>query len=270
MPSEEEWNDLIAQAATRRPAATRAVDYRKEPLGSAWAPPLLGCDDGEEYWVKFALVDHGCPATSRTRHLGGIVTDHVVGALARKIAPESVPAIKLVLIGSDLISIEPRLAKACPGPAHGSRNASKNCTNRLPFSHGGYHKLPINRTRVASLAVLYGLCFGGDHQAIFQVGGESLIFSVDHGNFLRDGAGWNAAGLAVAGPAVVDEHIVRECELLPREIEDAIKRLEALVATDLAEAVACPPDEWCFPNPDRIAVASFLWNRRELILQSRI
>jgi hypothetical protein len=271
MLDEQEWRVLIARASAARPVATRALEYRNEPILDSFAsPPLVGCEDGEEYWVKFVLAEQGCIPAARTPHLGGMITDHVVGLLAQRLAPQCVPPNRLVLIGDDLIAIERRLSKACPGLAHGSRNASKNTTNRMDFAHGDYYKLPINRPRMASLAVLYGFALASDHQVIFQVGGESLVFSVDHGHFFPGGPAWTAAGLAGAAPAVVDPLIVTKCQLTRHEIEEAIKSLEVLVATDIAEAVAAPPDDWFFPESDRIALADYLWNRREVMLQARI
>jgi hypothetical protein len=267
MPSEEEWKELIASAVGRRPDPTPALEYRMAPLGSFAAPPLLVCGDGGEYWVKYPMAGDGCPPNQRTNQLGGMVTDHLVGTLAKSIAWESVPPVRLVAIGTELITAERRLANACAGLAHGSKNASTNCTGRSAFSHGGHNKLPINRPRVASLAVLYGLAFAADHQVIYQLGGEPLVFSVDHGHFFPGGPNWNAAGLTNASSADVDETILRECELTTEDLSMPLRRLEALTPAAVAEAVAAPPDDWLFSEADRVAVAHYLWSRRDAILQ---
>ena len=178
------------------------------------------------------------------------------------------PPVQLVQITDELIQIENRLATACAGLAHGSRNASTNCSGKLGFGHGDYHRHPMNRLRVASLAVLYGLAFAADHQMIVQLGGEPLIFSVDHGHFLPNGPCWNAAGLTNAAGATVDGSIQSGCAVTPEELAEPLNRLRALVETDIALAVATPPDEWFFPESDRIAVARYLWDRREAILRS--
>lgn len=266
--SEEEWRNLIAESTGSRRAPVQALEYRRDALGSFAAPPLLACDDGIEYWVKHPLVSDGCSPCQRTNQLGGIVTDHVVGLLAGKIAWESVPPVRVVNMPAELIQIEQRLASACPGAAHGSKNVSNNCTGKLSITHGEYHKLPMNRSRVASLAILYGLAFASDHQVIVPLGGDPLLFSVDHGHFFWGGPAWNAAGLASAPVAAVDAMIVSECGLTADELVTPLERLGSLTTTDIAQAVTAPPDEWCFPETDRIAVAHYLWTRRDMILRA--
>jgi hypothetical protein len=268
MLTDEEWRVLIDKASSLRPNPVRAVEYRRKPGGSVTAPPLLACDDDEEYWVKHCMVCDGCPPASRTDQTGGMVTDHVVGLLAAKIAPDVVPSVKLIEIGANLITADSRLANACNGLAHGSRNASTNCTGRTNFMYGPRFRLPANRPRLASLAVLYGLAVARDHQVIFSMEPDSpLVFSVDHGNFLPGGPTWSARDLLNSEAADLDGAVITKCRLESGELSDAIANLERLAANDVAYAVAVPPDEWCFPVSDRIALAGFLWSRREAILQ---
>jgi len=155
------------------------------------------------------------------------------------------------------------------GLAHGSKNASTNCTGRAGFQHGGFERHPANRPRIASLAILYGLAAAADHQVIFRVGGDPLIYSVDHGHFLPGGPGWTDAGLVRPEDADADPTILGQCGVTDGELSAPLQRLKDLVATDVAEAVAGPPDEWYFPETDRIAVAHYLWSRRDAILRKR-
>ena len=269
MLSDDEWGKLIRDAADRRPGSVKALEYRREPFATFAAPPLLACSDGHEYWVKFLSTRDGCSPVQRMPQAGGMVTDHVVGSLARILAPDAVPKTKLVHIARELIEAEFRLETACEGQAHGSRNASTNCSGRLSFTHESYTRLSMNRSRVADLAVLYGLALANDHQVIYQMGGDPIVFSVDHGHFLPGGPCWSAASLSGAGAGALDPIVVGECELTAAELDEPLDRLESLVANDIADCVAAPPEEWFFPDSDRIALARYLWLRRDAILQAR-
>jgi hypothetical protein len=185
-----------------------------------------------------------------------------------KLGAEAVPPVTLVWVDQQLIDIENRLDVACPSLAHGSKNASTNCTGRSDFSVGEYCKLPINRSRVAGLAVLYGLALASDHQVIYRVGGEPIVFSVDHGHFFHGGTGWTEHGFENAPQACIDPVIVRSCSLTEAEIAPFLDRLGSLAANDFAEAVAAPPDVWIISESDRIAIARYLWSRREALLKS--
>jgi hypothetical protein len=137
--------------------------------------------------------------------------------------------------------------------------------------YGPRTKMPANRPRLASLAVLYGLALARDHQVIFSMEPDSpLVYSVDHGNFLPGGPTWSAGDLLNPGEADLDDVVATNCRLEPSELSGAIARLNQLVAQDFAYAVAVPPDEWCFPVTDRIALAGFLWSRRDAILRKRL
>ena len=267
MGHEPDWPSLITQAIAQRPAPIRAVEYRRSPRGSMSSPPLLVCEDELEYWVKYPLVDDGCPAESRTQQLGGMVTDHVLGRLAQKLAYDVVPPVVCVEIPRELIDAEARLKDSCGGQSHGSQNAYRNCTDRLDFGYRGFNFLPINRPRVASLAILYGLAMASDHQVIYRVGNEPLVYSVDHGNFFPNGPNWTSDGLT-ADPALgePDRHVIETCSFAQSELRESVDRLANMAPQDIAEAVASPPDDWCFPESDRVAVAKYLWRRREDIL----
>ena len=197
MMSDEEWLDLLLKGAEKRLPAVNATEYRKHAdQGSFASPAMLVCEDGEEYWVKHRTVTDGCTPANRTAQVGGMVTDHVIGLLAQKIIEDVVPTIRLVSIPPELISIAPKLQNACPGLAHGSRNASRNCTGRAGITDFGHFKLPFNRPRLAGLAVLYGLAAASDHQVIYRLDGEPHLYSVDHGHFLPGGPNWSAIGIS--------------------------------------------------------------------------
>ena len=92
----------------------------------------------------------------------------------------------------------------------------------------------MNRPRVAALAVLYGLALASDHQVIYRLAGEPLVFSVDHGHFFHGGPNWTVQGLANGPPAQIDPLVIRECGLTRTEVEPCLDKLRSLVATKLA------------------------------------
>src|SRR4051812_13957187 len=106
-----------------------------------------------------------------------------------------------------MINFEQRLSTARPGLAHGSRNAATNCTDRLDLIHQGYNNLPVNRSRVAALSVLYGLAHAADRQVIYRIGGDPLVFSVDHGHFFPNGPNWTVADLERDADGAIDQDV---------------------------------------------------------------
>ena len=137
----------------------------------------------------------------------------------------------------------------------------------MDFTHGGYCNLPINRPRLASLAVLYGLALAADHQVIYRLDGEQLVFSVDHGHFFPNGPYWSIASLEGALNGTVDQIIVLSCTLSQSEMALPLRQLRELTELQIAEAVASPPDTRQFSETERIAVARYLWRRRDAILK---
>ena len=266
MPSDDEWKSQIELASTQRSRAIRATEYRRSPLGSFAAPPLIACEDGEEYWVKHMYKSDGCYPTSRSFQTGGMITDHIVAFFAGKIVDDVVPPGRLIDL-TELALVEERLSQACPSVAHGSRNASKNCTGSSSFIEGGHNGLAINRKRVAGIAVLYGLALAADHQVIYRLDGDPLVYSVDHGHFFPGGPTWTEIGLNGALQASVDSVVVRDCSISPEELIEPMNRLRNIKTSDIAQAVAAPPDDWFFPQSDRIAVARYLWSRRDTLLE---
>jgi hypothetical protein len=267
MLSDGEWGAIIREARESAPRVVEVCEYREKPRENSFAsPPLLACDDGGEYWVKFRRRSDGCEGTRRTHHLGGMVTEQVVGRLAIQLGAEAVPEVRVVHISEEMIANEKRLDSGCPGLAHGSRNIATNCSSKRGFAQDNHHRHPINRPRLAHLAVLYGLTAASDHQVIFPLGGDPLIWSVDHGHFLPGGPNWRADQLTNASAARVDAHIVGSCGVTREELVQPIRRLHELTEREIAEAVAIPPDEWYFPESDRIALARYLSDRRSAIL----
>jgi hypothetical protein len=267
MLSDEEWRHLISKGVEVRRPPVHAIEYRKNADARSFAtPPMLACDDGEEYWVKHRIASQGCAPTARNNQIGGMVIDHVIGMLAPNVVDEVVPSVRLVSIPLELIAAAPQLHDACPGLAHGSRNAGKNCTGRSGITDFGHYRLPINRPRIAGLAVLYGLAHAKDHQVIYSLDADPLVYSVDHGHFLPDGPNWTAVVCSGQHVGALDSQIINQCEVVTDELAAPLERLSALTASDVARAVAAPPDAWHFPESDRFALARFLWARRETIL----
>jgi hypothetical protein len=264
----DQWRELIAPELARGRNGVKARDYlREQPENSFAKPPLLKCNDDQEYWVKFPLGDTVGDATARRERVRSLVIDHVVGRLAHLLRVEAVPPVQLVQIPDELIKRTARLASARAGWAHGSKNTGPLTQKIVDFAYEGYYRNPMNRPRFAALAVLYGLARGDDRHVNFPHTGKPLVFSVDHGEFLY-GPGWKATDLIDAKHATVDETIRRVCRVTPLELAEPLERLRALTVFGVAAAVSMPPCDWSFPESDRIALAKYIWERREAIICS--
>ncbi len=53
MPDDDRWKDIIADAATRRPAPVKALHYLGITYQSCSKPVLLACSDDQKYVVKW-------------------------------------------------------------------------------------------------------------------------------------------------------------------------------------------------------------------------
>lgn len=270
MIDDDEWEEMIVEGQrTTREVVNANAFVRSNPAGSFANPPLLGCDDGFEYWVKYSQAIEYGEYKDRTGRLGGMVADRVMAKLAEQMEMEVVPPARLVMISHSFRMFEEaRLPGACSGLAHGSRNASANCTGRMDLAHNNYCFEPINRPRYADLAVLYGLGLADDRQVIFSLVGDPLVHSVDHGHFFPCGPHWDAAGLSQQYDGALDPHVVSLCRLTKQELDVSLQKLQALTANQIAFVVAQTPAKWAFPMTDRVAVARFLWARRGAILNS--
>lgn len=181
-----QWEDLITRAAANRVSPIKAQTYRNKKWGSASAPVVLGCDDGNDYVVKGQQAGRA------------IVNEQIVGKLGVALkAP--VGQVNLIDVPADLIGMQADLKHIPAGVSHGS-HLIPDCSDRQWLAH---QDVPDNRLRFAALAVLYGWIPAGDHQLIYSQTAPHLVYSVDHGHFFPGGPNWTATGLGGAGSSVL-------------------------------------------------------------------
>jgi hypothetical protein len=243
-----EWRALVTRA---RPSVrlVRALTP-VQSFGTYSEPVAIRCDDGEIYVVKGPQVRRA------------LVADHVVGHLAPLVGAP-IPPVVLVDLPGDLVAISTRLrdAKFEPGGGHGSWRVP-DCSDRRVVEQE--HE-PGNPERFASLAVLYGWAFAGDHQLLYENQPPRLVYSVDHGHFFAGGPNWTVDTLMAAPPAEPDPWFgMQAATTLP--LRAAIARLQHVTKLDIAEAVAAPHSSWPITLDERAALAQYLALRRDQLL----
>jgi hypothetical protein len=130
-----------------------------------------------------------------------------------------------------------------------------------------YHDLPGNRSRFARLAVLFGWVEPGDIQFFYQKKPPHHVYSFDHAYFLPGGRGWTIDMLRQAAKATPFDGILSPCGITKDELNNALRFL-AIVSTEaIADVVAVPPEVWNFSLAERVAVAEYLYKRRNDLLQ---
>jgi hypothetical protein len=245
----DQWRQLIAAAAARRPSPVKAHTYRNKKWGTASAPVVLGCDDGSDYVVKGQQVGRA------------IANEQIVGKLGAALGAP-VGQINLIDVPADLIGMQAELRHMTAGVSHGSLLVP-DCSDKLWLAH---HDVAENRSRFAALAVLYGWIPAGDHQLIDRQTAPHLVYSVDHGHFFPGGPNWTVAGLAGAGPARPYGDLVNGCGITRDELRPVMDQLQTVTAETIAEAVAAPPNVWSITAEERVTVAAYLQARREQLL----
>jgi hypothetical protein len=127
--------------------------------------------------------------------------------------------------------------------------------------------LEANRSRFASLAILYGWLRSGNEQFVYQNQPPRLVHSTDHGHFFgRGDPVWVIADLNNAPPAVAAETLVSTCALTPADLQAACQPLREVSDKLIAAAVAAPPDEWGISVDERAAMCVYLAKRRGELL----
>jgi len=158
------------------------------------------------------------------------------------------------------VELKPGLA-AQPGLHHGSKWINE-CIGPAAPAH-----VDLNRKRFGALEVLYTWMYcSGDQQFLYHQT-SNLVYSVDHSPFLPAGpGGWTAELLDQSRGTVQKDPILGSLGLTPTDRQDALTALAAISDSDVALAVATPPSEWGLDKDDRLALAEYLFQRRELVL----
>lgn len=248
-----DWENLINNAVSKRPAPLSAHTYRGKKWGTASKPVVVACDDGNDYVVK---------GRQNGRML---VNDHVIAVLG---AMFDVPVgtVRLVDIPDELIQLEPDLQHMPPGISHGCQLITK-CSERAWIEHVD---VGDNRTRFARLAILYGWVDAYDHQLIYSQEKPYPVYSVDHGHFFAGGPNWTVGSLKSAKPAVPYDALVRGCNLTNEELQQAAEPLEDIGDENVTAAVAAACEDWWSSIGDRVVLAEYLARRKSELCSSLI
>lgn len=247
----QEWVALFAQmkADVGDIQTPRAVTLLKA-WPSASRPVAVRCDDGSEFVVKGLNVG-----------AKPLATEQVVGRLGQLLSAP-VPHVTLVEVPPELVAIEPQMAHIAPGLAHASA-LIPNSTERMSYEHA---KEAGNKERFAALSVLYGLTAAADHQFIYDASTKQ-VWSVDHGHFFPGGPNWTAESLASGlAAAVPDPAIVASAGLAASDLQPPLGKLATISQNDIARAVVSVPDRWGLSDDDRVAIATFIDERRRHLL----
>jgi hypothetical protein len=91
--------------------------------------------------------------------------------------------------------------------------------------------------------------------------------SFDHTPFLPGGTSWTAEGLANPAANLQRDPLLATLDLTPQDRAATLDRLRAVTEQNLARVVAVPPDDWGVSSEERKAVASYLWHRKDLVIE---
>lgn len=260
--TEVQWIDEIVGAMQDAPAAVVATDYLTA-FNTFSQPVGLLCNDSLAYVVKGRHVTERAHLTRLPR---AMFTDQVVGRLGAAMGAP-VGRVVLVKIPTAFIATEPNLAHLRPGIAHGCE--------MLPGVHDGWpgtlESPEANRSRFASLALLYGWFEADDHQFLYRNAAPFEVYSVDHGHFLPGGPSWSRASLRAARRPTPDPQIIGAAQMgqtIREELLRASAGLRGINDAVIARAVAAPPATWGVSVPERVALARYLSARRTQLLDS--
>lgn len=247
MPDREEWLKLIRSKYSARPTPVVMATFL-EKIGSVSQPVKLIGQDGSIYLAK-------------GRQNGRmIVNEQIVGMLGELInAPVGSPL--FANVPPELIALEPQMSHMPEGVCHAT-SWIENCTDRQGIT---YTNVPGNKERFACLAVLYSWVQANDHQWIYKTTSPQLVYSVDHGHFFPGGPTWTTASLGGAGNPSVDNQF-DVCGLSPGDYDQVMQRLRDISASEIATAVARPPDDWTISEDERVEVAIYLEQRRATLV----
>lgn len=259
MPDSDDWRVLINQELGSRPAPVTAVTYLDDKK-SSYSRAFKVSVNGRDYWVK---------AIRKNKDIGrALCVEQIASCLGRKLV-EAVPPISLVELSEEFVESEPELAEVKPGVAHGTRDLGECSPKRTDVA---YVDVADNRKRFAALAVFYGWFHGYDEQVLYQTQSPELVHSVDHGHFLPPANGnkddWSIDSLKEAPDPEPYPKFVSGASLTKAELRPVYRSLADIKNDDIAEAVAQPPDEWRIDIDERVAIAEYLAERRNILVAS--
>lgn len=222
------------------PVQVRTVIKR---WSTASQPVCVICDDNQQYVIK------------GSQNGKALYNEYVCGRLGN-LFNAAVAWVRFVQI-PDVLRDDPDLQHFGAGLALGSLvmpEASERCAIANV-------DVPSNRSRFASLAILYSWCRANDHQLLYEQIPPFTVLSNDHGHFFNGGPQWSSASLTAAGPVVRDSWF-DACALTAVDFAPYWPLITAVSSEDIRRVTSAPPAEWGVNRLDRDALANYLELRK--------
>lgn len=228
------FEELVRRAP---PAASIDATRILGPLTTDGRPVLkVECEDGRVYAAKFHHGDRSA------------VNDQVVTRLGWAIgAPVPEPA--LVRLDDELLP-----AGVDAHVAHATIFVEDLGS---PWRAAPKHRTDANVERLDQLEVLRGLVEANDLQLFYEQRQPHKVWSIDHDSYFPECRDWHARDLVSDRSAGgVDWRLLSRAQAVAAHLTPEF----------IAQVVAAPPDEWGIELEDRVALAGYIWRRRERLL----
>lgn len=214
---------------------------------TASAPVRVSCNDNQQYVIKGSQN-------------GKALYNEYVCARLGNLLNAAVAWVRFADIPAGMRA-DPDLAHFGPGLALGSL-VMPEASERGVIS---YTDVPANRSRFASLAVLYSWCVANDHQLLYEQIPPHTVLSNDHGYFFPGGPNWTEAALTAAQATVTRDPWFNGCGLVDADFAPYWPLLNAITDQEITDITSAPPQQWGVPQAERTALAQFLIARRPLV-----
>lgn len=214
--------------------------------GSFSSPVLCIADDGKKYIVKGAHLgksvynDYICPK------LGDLL-----GAAVTKVIQIEMP--------SELHADE----KLCHIPVGIALGSLEEFDAPHEYREIRHQNLTENRSRFASLLVLYTWCYPQDTQVLYSPTPPEIVLSHDHGHFFHIGPNWTESTLQSAPNPIKRAEFFNPCDLTDDEIKPFFDTLKSIRDTQIEEITNSAPKSWGVPQSDIGHLSTYLKKRRD-------
>lgn len=210
---------------------------------TASQPVRVTCDDNQQYVIK------------GSQNGKALYNEYVCGRLGN-LMNAAVAWVRFVEIPAGLRA-DPDLQHFGAGLALGSL-VMPEASERGVIAHVD---VPGNRSRFASLALLYSWCKANDHQLLYEQIPPFTVLSNDHGYFFPGGPNWTNGSLAAEG-AVTRDRWFDPCGLDAGDFAPYWPSVDAITVEEIRRITAAPPAEWGVDGAERTALADYLEMRK--------
>lgn len=224
--------------------------------------------DGRRAWIKRNPPYNAQPQGADEVLTCGLYNDQVAARIGFLMAaPVAEPV--LVRLSDEFVQRNTGTALR-PGIYHGTLSVPNLGPVRKDGRRWGLTNPAANLPRFAQLAILFGMLHCRfDHQFWFDQNGHGLVWSLDHGYVIGSGearngmraACWDAEELSGRGECDIDPVIATHIFFPDSILQQAACSLDRLSPDGIARAVSCVPIAWGVREPEKIALAAYVWNR---------